>query len=140
MAKPAKLFNEEKNEGSVKVISKVDVEVSNCIDTLNGSKRNITSVVNAIDSNTGLPTLRDVYQRKAKSMDYLSEGAANSNLTTKEHQQVFFVEELYHNVFSLQDYGDRGETDLIQITVEMSDAVPKKQAASRTPFVMRHGV
>ena len=139
VAKPAKLPDEEKNAGSVVVISEVDVEIANCLDTLNGSKRNITSIVNAIDSNTELPILRDVSQRKAKFMDYLGEGITNSNLTAKEHQQVFFAEKLYHDVFSFDD-GDRGVTALIQIKIEMSDAVPKKQVACRTPFAMRHGV
>ena len=58
----------------VKVISKVDMEVSDCLDTLNASKGNIASVSNAIDSITKLPILKDTSQRKAKLMDYLSEG------------------------------------------------------------------
>ena len=66
----------------VELISKVNMEVNNCSDTL---KANNTSVVNAVYSTTKLPTFRELSQRKAKLINYLSEGGVNSNLTTKEH-------------------------------------------------------
>ena len=50
------------------------MEVSDCLHTLNTSKGNIASVANTIDSITKLPILKDTSQRKAKLMDYLSEG------------------------------------------------------------------
>ena len=115
------------------------MEVSKCLDTLDAGKGNITCVVNAIDSNTELSALRGVNQRKATFMDYLSEGTANSNLTTKEHQQVLSFLEDYHNLFSLDD-GNRGKTDLVEMTIDMGNAVLKKQAARRTPFAVRHKV
>ena len=69
-------------------------------------------------------------------MDYLSEGGVNSNLTTKEHQQMLSLLQDYHDVFSLDDR-DRGEIDLVEMTIETGDAVPKKQAACRTPFAVK---
>ena len=72
----------------VEVISKVNMEVNDCSDTLNASKGNTASVVNAIDSTTKLPTVRDTSQRKAQLVDYLNEGCVNSNMTAKEHQQM----------------------------------------------------
>ena len=123
----------------VEVISEVNMEVNDCSDILNTSKGNTASVVNAIDSTAKLPTVRDVSQRKAKLVDYLSEGGVNSNLTTKEQQQMLSFLKDYHDVFSLDD-GDRGETDLVEMTIETGDAVPKKQAARRTPFAVRHEV
>ena len=83
--------------------------------------------------------MRDISQRYAKLVDYLSEGGVNSNLTTKEHQQMLSFLKDYHDVFSLDD-GDRGETDLVDMTIETGDAVPKKQAAHRAPFTVRHKV
>jgi len=44
-----------------------------------------------------------------------------------------------HDVFSL-DEGDRGEIELIEITIETGDAASKKQAARRVPFAVRHKV
>ena len=69
-------------------------------------------------------------------MDYLSEGGVNSNLNTKEHQQMLSLLQDYHDVFSLDDR-DRGEIDLVEMTIETGDAVPKKQAACRTPFAVK---
>ena len=71
-------------------------------------------------------------------MDYLSEGGVNSNLTTKEQQMLSFLKD-YHDVFTLDD-GDRGETDLVEMTIETGDAVPKNEAACSTPFAVRHEV
>ena len=108
----------------VEVINKVDMEVNDRSDTLNASKENIASVVNAIDSTTKLPTLRDTSQGKAKLMDCLSERGINSNLTTKEYQQMLSFLKDYRDVFSVDD-GDRGETDLVEITIEIDNAIPK---------------
>ena len=70
--------------------------------------------------------MRDISQRKAKLVDYLSEGGVNSNLTTKEQQQMLSFLKDYHDVFSLDD-GDRGETDLVEMTIETGDAVPRSR-------------
>ena len=47
--------------------------------------------------------MRDTSQGKAKLM---SEGGVNSNLTTKEYQQMLSFLKDYHDVFSLDD-GER---------------------------------
>ena len=60
-------------------------------------------------------------------MDYLSEGGVNSILTTKEHQQMLSFLKDYHDFFSL-DYGDRGETDLVEMTIKTGDCT--KEACS----------
>ena len=112
------------------------MEVNDGLDILNTSKGIIASVVSAVDSTTKLPTLRDTGQRNTKLMDYLSEGGVDSNLTTKEHQQMLSFLKDYHDVFSLND-GDRGETDLVEMTIEIGNAMPKKQAARKIPFVVR---
>ena len=78
-------------------------------------------------SMTEMPGLMNVAERKAKLIEFLSEGVTSSNLTTKKHQQVLSFLEDYHDVFSLSN-GDRGETltDLVEMTIETGDAVPKK--------------
>ena len=78
-------------------------------------------------------------QRKAKLVECLSNGFAGSNLTTKEHQKVLSFLENYNDVFSLGE-GDRGETDLVEMTIETGDAVLKKQAVRRTPFAVKHEI
>ena len=83
--------------------------------------------------------MRDTSQRKAKPLDYLNEGGVNSNLTTKEHQQMLSFLKDHCDVFSLDD-GDKGETDLVEMTNETGNAVPKEQAVHRTPFTVRHKV
>ena len=106
----------------VEVIREVDKEVNNCF-----SEENVNSGVRTIDSGAEIPALTNATQRKAKLVECLSNGFAGSNLTTKEHQQVLLFLENYNDVFSLGE-GDRGETDLVEMTIEMGDAVPKKQA------------
>ena len=81
----------------------------------------------------------NVTERKAKLIECLREGIASGELTTKEHQQVLCFLENYHDVFSL-DKGDRGETDLIEMTIETGDAVPRKQAARMVLFAVRQEV
>ena len=101
--------------------------------------RRLTTTVNIIDSRD---VMSIVAGRKAKLMEYLSDGITNSELTTKEHQQVLSFLESYHDVFSLdeEDRGETGETDLIEMTIETGDADPKKQAQCRVPFSVRHEV
>ena len=98
--------------------------------------RRLTTTVNITDSRD---VMSIVAGRKAKLMEYLSDGITNSELTTKEHQQVLSFLQSYHDVFSL-DEGDRDETDLIEMTIETGDAAPKKQTPRRVPFSVRHEV
>ena len=120
----------------VEVIRELDKEINSHF-----SEEGMTSVVKAtaIDSRVEIPSLIDVTQRMVKLVECLSNGFAGSNLTTKEHQQVLSLLENYNDVFSLGE-GDRGETDLVEMTIETGDAVPKKQAVRRTPFAVRHKI
>ena len=42
----------------------------------------------------------------------------------------------HHQAFAVEE-GDRGETDLIQMTVDTGDALPRRQPVRRTPFAVR---
>ena len=120
----------------VEVIREMDEEVNNCF-----SEEGMTSVVKAtaIDSMAEIPSLTDVTQRKVKLIECLNNRFAGSNLTSKEHQQVLSLLENYSNVFSLGE-GDRGKTDLVEMTIETIDAVPKKQSVRRTPFAVTNEI
>ena len=63
----------------------------------------------------------------------------SAGASTEEHQQVLSFLEQYHDVFSLTD-SDRGETDLVELSIETGEATPKKQAARRLPFAVRQEV
>ena len=118
----------------VEVIHKADKEVNNCF-----SEGSVSSSVKTIDSRAKISAPMNVTQRKAKLVEYVGNGLAGSNLTTKEHQQVLSFLENYNDVFSLGE-GDRGETDLIEMTIETGSAAPRKQAVRRTPFAVRHEI
>ena len=118
----------------VEVINKADKEVNNCF-----NEGSVSSSVKTIDSRAKIPAPMNVTQRKAKLVEYMGNGLAGSNLTTKEHQQVLSFLENYNDVFSLGE-GDRGETDLIEMTIETGSAAPRKQAVRRTPFAVRHEI
>ena len=42
----------------------------------------------------------------------------------------------HHQAFAVEE-GDRGETDLIQMTIDTDDAPPRRQPVHRTPFAVR---
>ena len=67
----------------VEVINKADKEVNNCF-----SEGSVSSDVKTIDSRAKIPAPMNVTQRKAKLVECVGNGLADSNLTTKEHQQV----------------------------------------------------
>ena len=105
-------------------------EVNDCF-----SEEGMNSV-KTIDSETKIPSLMDEAQRKVKLTECLSNGFTSS---TKEHQEVLSFLENFNNVFSLSE-GERGETNLVEMTIETGDAVSKKQAVRRTPFAVRHEI
>ena len=45
----------------------------------------------------------------------------------------------HHQAFAVED-GDRGETGLIQMTIDTGDALPRRQPVRRTPFAVRREV
>ena len=118
----------------VEVINKADKVVNNCF-----SEESVSSGVKTIDSRAEIPAPMNVTQRKAKLVEYVGNGLSGSNLTTKEHQQVLSFLENYNDVFSLGE-GDRGEIDLVEMTIETGSASPRKQAVRRTSFVVRREI
>ena len=95
--------------------------------------------VKTIASKTKIPSLMDEAQQKVKLTECLSNGFTGSNLTTKEHQEVLSFLENFNDVFSLSE-SDRGKTNLVEMTIETGDAVPKKQAMQRTLLAVRHEI
>ena len=63
----------------------------------------------------------------------------SSEISTEECQRVFSFLEHYHDVFTLTE-SDRGETDLVEMSIETEDAAPRKQASRRLPFAVRQEV
>ena len=59
-----------------------------------------------------------------------------SNIPEQTRRQLVSTLEKYHNAFSLLE-GERGETDLTELTIETGDASPKRQPARRVPFALR---
>ena len=80
----------------------------------------------------------EVNTRKEKLREYLDCGTS-AGVSTEEYQQVLSFLEQYHDVFSLTE-SDRGETDLVEMSIETGDATPRKQAARRLPFAVRQEV
>ena len=81
----------------------------------------------------------EVDSRKKKLREFLDCGTMTSEISTEECQRVLSFLEQYHDVFSLSE-SDRGETDLVEMSIETGDAVPRKQAARRLPFAVRQEV
>ena len=59
-----------------------------------------------------------------------------SNIPEQARRQLVNTLEKYHNAFSLLE-GERGETDLTELTIETGDTSPKRQPARRVPFALR---
>ena len=65
-----------------------------------------------------------------------------NNLSLPELEKEEFCQFLmdhHHTVFSLED-NERGETNLIQLEIDMGDAQPRKQHPRRLPFVAKQEV
>ena len=54
-------------------------------------------------------------------------------------KQVMVLLEEFNDVFSIGD-GERGETDLVEMTINTGDAAPRKQNVRRIPFAVRQEV
>ena len=72
--------------------------------------------------------------RKWKLVDSVAEMATRLPWQEKSKVQDLLCE--HHNVFSLED-GERGETGMVQLTIDTGDSKPKRQPARRTPFAAR---
>ena len=54
-------------------------------------------------------------------------------------KQVMVLLEEFNDVFSIGD-GERGETNLVEMTIDTGDAAPRKQNVHRIPFAVRQEV
>ena len=54
-------------------------------------------------------------------------------MSDEESSQISKLLENYHGVFSLSDE-ERGETDLVEFSIETGSASPERQAARRIPY------
>ena len=59
-----------------------------------------------------------------------------SPLTEVEKQQLTSLVLDQHEAFCLED-GERGETDMVMMSIKTGDAKPKRQQARRIPFALR---
>ena len=71
---------------------------------------------------------------KRKLVDSVAEMATRLPWQEKSKLQDLLCE--HHNVFALED-GERGETGMVQMTIDTGDSEPKRQPARRTPFAAR---
>ena len=62
---------------------------------------------------------------------WISEGTNMPNSSERKKLNTLLSE--YHEVFSLED-DERGETDLVQLTIDTGDAPPQRQPARRVPI------
>ena len=76
-----------------------------------------------------------VKQRK-QSLQDLFEGSLD-HLPEEERDQLIGMLMENHHAFCLEK-GERGETDLVQCTIDTPDACPQKQPMRRVPFGVRH--
>ena len=75
--------------------------------------------------------------RKRKLATYLAE--EGPTLTWQEKSQLHSLLFDHHQAFALDD-GERGETDLVQMTIDTGDSPPKRQHVRRAPFAVRSEV
>ena len=74
-----------------------------------------------------------------RKREYFDSGSTSTGISTEECQQMLSFLEQYHDVFSLTE-SDRGETNLVEMSIETGDVTPRKQAARRLPFAVRQEV
>ena len=76
-------------------------------------------------------------QRKRTLARLLEE--EGSNLPWQERAKLHSLLLDHHQAFALED-GERGETDLVEMTIDTGDSPPKKQPVRRIPFAVRQEV
>ena len=81
----------------------------------------------------------EVDNSKKKLREYFDCGTTSTGVSTEECQQVLSFLEQYHDMFSLTE-SDRGETDLVEMSIETGDATLRIQTARRLQFAVRQEV
>ena len=79
----------------------------------------------------------DVTNRKRKLGELLAE--AGPELPGQERDQLHTLLLTNHEAFAVEE-GERGETDLVQMTIDTGDSSPKHQPVRRMPFAVRQQV
>lgn len=72
--------------------------------------------------------------RKDKLLEVLNIGS--DVLNPQDREKFCLAITNYHNAFSLSE-AERGETDLVEMTIDTGDAPPKRQPLRRVPFAIR---
>ena len=124
--------------------------------TAHVSLANLTGFTQTIDSGTTVGTVSEVEEEVQLSgdVDNMMSATVNQLITAAELQErkqrlasmltvgdTRLQEALleYHHLFSL-DEEERGETDLIQLSIDTGEASPIKQPARRMPYAARQEV
>ena len=82
-------------------------------------------------------TTQDVADRKRKLGDFLS--AEGASLQVQDRDKLFQFLLAHHDIFAI-DEGDRGETDLVQMTIDTGEAQPKRVPPRRTPMAAKQEI
>ena len=82
-------------------------------------------------------TTQDVADRKRKLGKFLS--AEGASLQLEDRDKLFQFLLAHHDIFAI-DEGDRGETDLVQMTIDTGEAQPKRVPPRRTPMAAKQEI
>ena len=63
----------------------------------------------------------------------------NQNLTPEESSRLSELLANQHEIFSLEE-GERGETGLVEFSIDTGDSTPKRQAVRRIPYAARQEI
>ena len=82
-------------------------------------------------------TTQDVADRKRKLGEFLS--AEGASLQLQDRDKLFQFLLAHHDVFAI-DEDDRGDTDLVQMTIDTGEAQPKRVPPRRTPMAAKQEI
>ena len=77
--------------------------------------------------------------RKKKLRSLFSEEIGASALSESQVDAFLLLLEEYHDIFCLEDR-DRGETSVVEVHIDIGEALPKAQPVRRIPFAVRQEV
>ena len=81
----------------------------------------------------------DGLDRKHKLREVLKGQIVGSVLSVEEKEELCGMLLEFDDVFSVED-GERGETDLVEFSIDTGDAGPKRQPPRRVPFAVRQEI